>query len=362
MKLLELASELGLELKRTSSNKGGEYHSACPACGEGKDRFVIWPQLNRYWCRRCKVSGDGIQFCRDFMKMTFQAACERLNDSLYLRCSREYHRPKREEFVIAAEPPKTWQDKALVFVEWSQKQLKRSTSCMEALYLRGLNESTINKFRLGCSINFSTPAQKDFYRDREDWGLPSELNVDGKSKKLWLPTGLVIPTMSNSGNVIKLKVRRHHWHTEDHLPKYVEISGSMRCPSIYGDIKHTVVVIVESEFDAIIIQQNIEDICSCVALGGVTKKPDFQCDQLLKNAKLILWCLDNDEAGKNAALWWRKSYSHLKFWPAPVGKSPGDAYKDHGINLRDWILKGIEVYSNGEISYQNSRKEVVNCG
>ena len=44
MTLLELAQNLGLDLKKTSHTKGGEYHSACPGCGEGVDRFVIWPE------------------------------------------------------------------------------------------------------------------------------------------------------------------------------------------------------------------------------------------------------------------------------------------------------------------------------
>lgn len=348
MALLELAEELGLDFKKTSSSGGGEYHSACPACCDGKDRFVVWPQLNRYWCRRCEVSGDGIQFCRDFMGMSFRDACERLNDFSHLRIDRKSDHSKREKFVIVTEPPKAWQDKALAFVEWAQKQLKRSSNAMETLLQRGLNESTINHFKLGC-VDSSTNAHKDLYTPREDWGLPREHKEDGKIRMLWLPTGLLIPTISNSGSILKLKVRRQQWQKEDTLPKYVEISGSMQCPSVFGVTELGVVVVVESELDALLIHQNTKDLCFCIALGGVTKKPDLKCDQMLRETELILWCLDNDEAGKNAAFWWRKTYPHLKFWPAPVGKSPGDAFKNHGVNLRDWILKGIEHHSNPKL-------------
>lgn len=354
MMLLELAYDLGLDPKKTSNSRGGEYHSSCPGCGDGIDRFVIWPKLNRFWCRRCDISGDAIQFCRNFMKISFRESCERVNDLSRLGGYKEANHSVRENLVIANEPPKIWQDKALAFVEWSQKQLQRSSSAMEALCQRGLNEGTINQFKLGYCVNSSVNAPKDLYRDREDWGLPREYKEDGKVKKLWLPTGLVIPTIYNGGCVLKLKVRRQQWHKEDPLPKYVEISGSMQCPSIYGISTNGVVVVVESELDALLIHQNANDICFCMALGGVSKKPDLQCDRLLRETKLILWCLDNDEAGKNAALWWRKTYSHLKFWPAPVGKSPGDAFKDHGVNLRDWILKGVEVYSKAEAPYENS--------
>lgn len=346
--LLDLAGDYGLNLRKTSNSRGGEYHSGCPACGDGIDRFVIWPQLNRYWCRRCKISGDGIQFCRDFFRMSFREACKRVDDFFQLDSKQEGFNSFRESFNVATEPPKLWQEKAFAFVQWSQNHLQRSSDTLQTLYQRGLKESTIKQYKLGFCENPSPYGSRDFFRNREEWGLISEFKPNGKTKKLWLPSGLVIPMMSYSGSVLKLKVRRQHWHKDDPLPKYVEISGSMQCPSIFGEITNKVVVVVESELDALLIHQNTQDICFCVALGGVSKKPDLKCDRLLREAKLILWCLDNDEAGKNAASWWRQTYSNLRFWPAPKGKSPGDAFKDHGVNLRDWILDGIKFYSKNE--------------
>jgi|GEM_PF-1170764 len=52
-----------------------EFSGPCPACG-GKDRFRIWPEENRYWCRRCGVQGDSIQYLRDFHGLSFQEALE----------------------------------------------------------------------------------------------------------------------------------------------------------------------------------------------------------------------------------------------------------------------------------------------
>jgi DNA primase len=350
MTLLELVQDFGLDLKKTSNCKGGEYHSACPACGEGVNRFAVWPQRNRYWCRRCGTSGDTIQFCRDFMKLSYHEACKKVGESPRLFNHREYKYPISEKPNIFSEPPKEWQGKALAFIEWGQKQLRSSRMILEDLHQRGFTESSINDFKLGCSINSSG---RDFYRERSEWGLSCEYKDDGKTRKLWLPAGLIIPTISDKGSVCKLKVRRHKWHPEDKLPKYVEISGSNSCPSVYGDIGQGVVIVLESELDAMLIQQNANDLCFCVALGGVTKRPDFCCDQLLRKSKLILWCLDNDEAGENAAFWWRKTYQHLKFWPSPFGKSPGDALKDYGIDLRQWILKGIGHYTNSELMDSN---------
>lgn len=358
--LLELAGDYGLNLRKTSNCKGGEYHSNCPACEDGIDRFVIWPQLNRYWCRRCKINGDGIQFCRDFLGMTFNEACTKVSNFFKPNIKKEGHQEFLNRFNVALEPPKLWQEKAYAFVQWSQNLLQQSSDMLQTLYLRGLKENTIKQYRLGFCENPVPGSSKDFFRNREEWGLSSECKPNGKPKQLWLASGLVIPTMSIGGSVYKLKVRRHQWHKEDPLPKYVEISGSMQCPSVFGETQSKVAVVVESEFDALLILQNATDLCFCIALGGVTKKPDLHTDHLLKQAKLILWCLDNDEAGRNVAFWWRSTYQNLRFWPAPVGKSPGDAFKDHKLNLRNWILNGINCYLKTEVSLENSMKDIGN--
>lgn len=82
MNVLDLAEALNLYPKKTASTNGGEYKSKCPKCQEGIDRFCIWPnqgKTGRYWCRVCEANGDGIQFCRDFLGMSFQEACRKLN-------------------------------------------------------------------------------------------------------------------------------------------------------------------------------------------------------------------------------------------------------------------------------------------
>lgn len=350
MTLLDLAQDLGLNTKKTSHSKGGEFHSACPACGEGVDRFVIWPEANQYWCRRCGVGGDAIQFCRDFMNMSFHEARRKLNDTsrLHSQCQLK-KRPAYERLSVVQDPPKIWQNKALIFVEWSHKQLERTPAIMKELCERGFQDRTIGQYKLGYAINLFSSNSQDFFRERSEWGLPCEYKSGGNAKKLWLPAGLVIPTMSKDGSVYKLKIRRREWYPDDPLPKYVEISGSKLCPSIYGDPANQVAMVLESELDAMLIQQEAKDLCFCIALGGVTKKPDALTNRLLNESKLILWSLDNDEAGRKAALWWRESYPHLKFWPVSIGKSPGDAFKDHGVNLRDWILRGLQ-YHNAVVS------------
>lgn len=157
------------------------------------------------------------------------------------------------------------------------------------------------------------------FENRANWGLPLDYREDGKAKLHWLPKGIVIPTFEQKG-VIKLKVRRTDWHFADKLPKYVEISGGLQCPSIYGDITKPI-VIVEAEIDAILIQQFASDICCSLALGGVGKRPDKHTHEILKRAPLILLSLDYDEAGKKEYSFWMLTYANLRPWPASKGKA-----------------------------------------
>lgn len=53
----------GLQPKKT----GREYHSPCPFCRAGKDRFIIWPN-GGYWCRVCNETGFVIDRRRDKFK------------------------------------------------------------------------------------------------------------------------------------------------------------------------------------------------------------------------------------------------------------------------------------------------------
>lgn len=59
--------------RRVASTSGGEYAGACPWCG-GKDRFRVWPEQGRWWCRQCGRKGDAIQYLRERSGLSFVEA------------------------------------------------------------------------------------------------------------------------------------------------------------------------------------------------------------------------------------------------------------------------------------------------
>lgn len=337
--LIELVQAAGLHPKRTSSTEGGEFHSACPSCG-GTDRFAIWPKTERYWCRQCKKSGDAIQFCRDFMDMSYRDACIKVGAQTKTFSSYRTSYSPIFSPQISNSTPKLWIEKANNFVDECHNNLTKDAEARAVLGKRGISIETINSFRLGWN-----PSDK--FLSFSDWGLPTALNALGKEKRLWLPKGIVIPTFLKE-NVSKLKTRRTDWNEDDDLPKYVEISGSLKGPSVYGNENSEAIIIVESELDAILVVQEINELCCLVALGSAANKPDLNLDRLLKRIKVLLFALDFDEAGKQAYRFWKSSYPHINAWPVPIEKSPGDAHKV-GVDLLDWVKSGIK-YAQNEMS------------
>ena len=182
------------------------------------------------------------------------------------------------------------------------------------------------------------------YDERPRWNLASELNHKGNKSKLWLPQGIVVPAYEND-LPIRIKIRRSNWCEEDRFPKYVEIPGSFKRLPVYGDTSKPIIV-MESELDAILVQQFAGELCCCVALGGVGKRPDQELHELFSKVPLILLALDYDEAGKKEYPFWMSLYPNLHPWPANKGKSPGDSYKFHQVDLHKWVFDGINRFNN----------------
>jgi len=195
---------------------------------------------------------------------------------------------------------------------------------------RGLQLDTVDEARLGV-------VPEDLYFSRESWGLPSEVNEEtGRKKRIWIPAGLVIPCFSD-GELCRLRIRRY---SSGDGGRYIIIPGSSSRPLAFG-LSRTVIVIVESELDGLILWQAAGEFVGVVALGAARMKPDQALDERLGRAVAVLGCLDFDEAGgRGSWAFWARRYPNFKRWPCPVGKDPGEAYQK-GADLKAWIRAGL---------------------
>lgn len=101
-------------------------------------------------------------------------------------------------------------------------------------------------------------------------------------------------------------------------------------------------VIVRSESDAELINQDAGDLVGAVALGSVAARPDEALAGRLRGAALILNALDSDVAGAKAHKWWSDHFPQADRWPVPGGKDPGD-YRKAGGDIRAWIRAGLPL-------------------
>jgi hypothetical protein len=352
MNVIDLVRRHGIEPRRTSSHKGGEYHSVCPDCGDSghdpktgpPDRFMVFPQENEgqgsYYCRKCNRGGDAIQFLRDFDGMSFRQACEALGRDLPDSKDLRIRQPKAAgaDWIPRdpAEPEELWREKAKALVLWAYEQLIERRDIIGWLEARGISEETATTFILGWIPD-------DLYRARESWGQVKVKNEQtGKDRPLWIPRGLVIPWFDGE-HFVKLRIRR-----PDPVklgPRYYMVPGSASVttisrPSRKGLVQREVYVIVESELDAIMIHEQAGDVCGAVALGSNSAHPDVAAEKILKEAAVILNALDFDAAGSSQSEWWIKHFPLSKRWPVPEGKDPGEAYQ-RGVDIREWIRAGL---------------------
>ncbi|MDL2226562.1 alpha helicase [Deltaproteobacteria bacterium OttesenSCG-928-M10] len=367
MNILDLLHQKGINPgRRRAGTKGGEYQMPCPRCG-GRDRFHAWPDQGEggtWWCRSCDKAGDLIEFLRFFDGLTFPEACARLG----VERQRDYRRlpspprpagPEAFAGVRRELPPEQWLTRAEKLALAAHDHLKMryadpDDALIRWLYRRGLDITEVVIHRLGWLAGEN--GKPCLWRPRSAWGLPDIEERRGENKvvkkKLWIPRGLVIPTIVD-GRVAALRVRRPEADRQEGGSPYYVVPGGPQLPMVSvaprvrsaGPVK--VWLVVESQLDAILaaascVRNGLVLPVGAVAMLSNTGKPDPDLHLKLAAADRILVALDYDGPGQQGAAWWFKTYPRAIRWPVPEGKDPGE-YFALGGDVHEWIKDGLEV-------------------
>lgn len=342
-----MLKQKGIEPKRVASTNGGEYASPCPKCG-GKDRFRVWPEQDNgeggFYCRGCDKGGDAVQFLVDYCGMSYPEAFKEAGRDMpvdYGKIDKKYpkkkpaFRPKDVNHPEGVDVEK-WRQHAGKMVDWAHEKLLNNQDQLAYLAGRGITVDTIKKYRLG--YNPGENGRNAIFRPRESWGLPTVMK-GGKPKRLWIPRGIVIPVFLD-GDLRRVRIRRPNEDlTPDFDTRYYILPGSAMMPMLINPDRKSFVVI-ETELDGCLIDQEAGDLVGVLALGSCSLKPDSRSCDALRSSFCILNALDFDGAGAKARTWWDENFDQAKRWPVPVGTDPGEAYQA-GLNLRDWLLAGL---------------------
>ena len=347
------------ELKQVSKVGAGEWAGPCPFCRKsgipngGRDRFHVMPSHDgtgdKWFCRQCSKKNEREE---PYWQGPLQYLMKMHNISIF-DARMKYENwsdgtPIEGTAARAAEQPisnsapkirpqvipetlnrNSWRAKAASFVDECRNYLnsEEGEGMYRELCNRGLNESTIAKYRLGFN-----PETR--YERPNEWGFSG-------NQAVYISAGLVIPWFMD-GDVVAVNIRRF-----DEEPKYMVIRGSERSIFASDNLagKQTA-LFVEGEFDCILADQEIGDLTGCVTLGPATGKFNL-ADHALKFIPLrkIIVAGDNDEAGRAGIRRIQHYFNSTVLLKIPAltpgGKDLTD-YKISGGNIRRWFVYNCE--------------------
>jgi len=338
--LLEIISS-DTELKRTARTNGGEWHGPCPKCG-GDDRFIAWPEQEphgRFWCRRCDISGDDVDYLVIVQGMTKHEALKVLRPDngqrpRKTRSASARSTPLLEEVKETTKPPEQWIKQARDLCNDATRRLwtDAGKEGLEYLRRRGLEDETIKAAGLG-------------YIERDDWKRPEVWGL--VDKKIYIPGPSIVIPKTVDGNIHSVKFRR----LSSGYPKYIQISESQTV--LYGmddvqDFRY--MVLTEGEFDALLLRQEAGDLAAIATLGSasIDDFPHHALPALLKLTKVFI-AYDGDISGTKGSIKLRSRYRGLMQILAKPG--PGDLTDFHlaGGSLKAWLLDelaDLSIYDN----------------
>ncbi|MFH1490643.1 MAG: DUF2169 domain-containing protein [Pseudomonadota bacterium] len=222
-------------------------------------------------------------------------------------------------------PPKKvnpWHDRGFSLVMQWRKNLEKDIAAQKQLRDLGLNKDTIKQGWLGV-------VQQTSQEEMADWGREAE--------KLDLPAGLVMPRFLEA-TLTAVRIRPE----ADAPPeKDFFVPGSEAPPLFLPALGDCAPVIhVCDELEARLVEQEIGDCCSVLAMTKPDEKPDDDTVRALDEAPVVLTVLEDQGDGKPKN-WaeWQKVFPTGKPVTLPPGKNLYDVHKKEGI--RKWLMAAL---------------------
>ena len=343
--LADLAEEAGAQF-----NNPNRLMSHCPLPRHAGDRsskaLTIFENNKGEWKWKCHSacpsdanSGDIFSFYMAWKCVDFKTAVTELAERAALNPV-DHIPPTRKENQIQATPTApepAWSARAEQFITWAENNLINHKGAQEYLEKeRGLSPETWRAFRLGYNPT-------NLYDDPARWEL------DGK--KIWLPRGIVIPGFWQE-QPWYVKIRRPlpgqsfgkyigEWTARDGLPdvKFGGPRGGISCLfrlELLGT--KPVLILVEGEWDTMLLWEYCPDLCDVGTLGGAGAKLDMLDLSLLTRYLAVLVVHDDDLAGEKGREYIAELHTRFSRVQSiqPPAHDLTDFWKSGG-NVRGWV-------------------------
>jgi len=338
--------------------RGKDHLGLCPFHNEKSPSFTVNDQKGFYHCFGCGVHGDIISFTMQIEGLGFKDAVIKLANDHNIQIPIIFNEEKDQQLQEKVERDYLLLENICQFFENNLFSSSGSTA-LEYLYKRGLNNSNIQKFRLGfASDNYEFLSQNLKSKGFSDQELlASGVIAKNNNDKLYdkFRGRIIFPITNSKGRVIAFGGRI----LGDGQPKYLNSSETelfKKGHSLYNfsNAKKAIydqkfVVIVEGYMDAISL--TINGIENVVAPLGTSLTLD-QIQLLFKNTSDIVVCLDGDAAGLRAmrrtidsVLPIINSKHLIRFAILPGGADPDDFVRQNGFIAMKNFLQNADNLS-----------------
>jgi DNA primase len=315
---IDFASVVADLLGPPSSRQGSRLLWHCPFHDDHNPSFTVDPIKRRWNCYPCGIGGDAVELVMRHNQVSFPEAIGYLTG--HPSPSKiPKPRPQPKPPPLPSGLPEAEARALVIEAEARLWTLDGSEALAYLTDYRRLDPDTVRAARLGW-----TPG----------------VRLETKDGRPWTAQGVVVPWFEGE-RLALLKIRQ----PEGSRPKYAEAFRDR--PSLFPDPGNVrpgrPLVIVEGEFDALLLGQELGDLASVVTLGGTgsTKPETHNLGRMLAAPRWYI-ATDADPAGDKAA----------EGWPARARRvRPPGQYKDWtearqaGVDLRRWWadrLEGIE--------------------
>ncbi len=292
---VDLARVVSALLGPASKRQGRRLLWPCPFHQDSHPSFEVDPQRNTWRCWPCNLGGDAPALVMKQNGVAFPEAVRIVAElSGIVASSGGSPRPRSPARLSASKPAKAasppperssglppCEASELVTEAAGRLWTPEGTEALAYLHTRGLTDETIRVARLGVVKRVSIPTRE--------------------GDRCYQARGVVIPWF-DVDRLALVKIRQ----PEGAQPKYVEAFRDR--PGIFPDPAviqpGRPLVIVEGEFDALLLGQELRDLAAVVTLGSASSQPDSSILVDLMPAAPWFLALDGDEAGDKAASEW----------------------------------------------------------
>jgi len=319
---------------------GREWTACCPFHNERTPSFYVSPAKQFFHCFGCGVSGSAVKFLMDYERLEFPDAVEELAQSVGLKVPREGGRD---------EAPR--EDKTDLYdlldgaARWYQNELPRNSEAQAYCAKRGLDEETIQRFRLGWAPAGYDGVMKALGNSERRLQLLNEAGMvatsERGSKYDRFRERLMFPILDRRGRVIAFGGRVL---SSEQAPKYLnspetplfhkgrELFALWQVKQVNTNLQR--IVVVEGYMDVIALHQ--AGLPIAVATLGTATTPEHT-EVLFRAAPDVVFCFDGDRAGRAAA--WKALESALPrlrdgrqayFLFLPDGEDPDSLVRKEG--------------------------------